>query len=457
MFKNCFLLLLFVPLVGCASLDLPKYPIREEIRQVALSEDYSFTGSDYFSDEELSLEDLVEIVIRQNPRLKAAYDRFEAKINRIPQARSLPDPRVSYTQFVEGVQTRTGEQEFIASVSQTFPWFGKRKLRGSIAQAEAMASLEEYRVLMLDLVKEIESVVYQLWYEREVFKLLEEERASFLQAVQVSNGNYASGQGSRLTVLMAQTQVAKIENEIQIVPMNIRSLESKLSLLADLDLTIENLKLDDLDITTETWDMEQLLSNAFTNRPELEGAMYMVEREERNLSLIRKDDYPDLTFGVNYIGIGGRPDNPAIAPGDEGDDAWGVSIGFNIPIPNARRRAAKLEAQRRLSAARFDREAREDQVMQEVRWIVPRISGLTTQLKILENSVEPLAQQALDTSRSGYEVGRTSYLDFLEAERTLIDIREDKIRLQKDLYLSFTELERAIGSRLVGERKDLLK
>jgi cobalt-zinc-cadmium efflux system outer membrane protein len=58
---------------------------------------------------------------RHNPGLRAAFERWKADLERIPQARSLPDPRFTYGYFIERVETRVGPQRHRFSLQQMLP------------------------------------------------------------------------------------------------------------------------------------------------------------------------------------------------------------------------------------------------------------------------------------------------------------------------------------------------
>ena len=76
------------------------------------------------------LPDLLAYAALNNPGLEAAFHRWKAALERVPQAKSLPDPRFTYRYFIEEVETRVGAQRQRFAIAQTFPWFGKLKLQG---------------------------------------------------------------------------------------------------------------------------------------------------------------------------------------------------------------------------------------------------------------------------------------------------------------------------------------
>ncbi|MBN2326838.1 MAG: TolC family protein [Candidatus Omnitrophica bacterium] len=399
----------------------------------------------------VTLEGAIETALLNNPRLQAIYARFEGLSLRNPQVSSLPDPKINYSQFVEGVQTRTGEQEFIIGVSQTLPWFGELRLQGEIADRKARQALEEYRLAMLDIRKQVSEAVYRLNYEKAAMELAEEDRATLEQSLEVASALYATAQRSREAVLKAQTELARVENELTGYPARIAALESELSSLLHDDRRIDIL---DSFPETDRWlsgiGLNALIEAAKQERPEMRHIELDREIADLEYELARKDDYPDVTLGVNYIGIGNSPTNPV----DEGDDAWNIGIGINIPIPNARRKAAKRIAHTMQAEAEYRKLAQEDQIEKEIASILPELEALQQQQSILQTNLIPLAQETFEAGRISYESGRASFLDLLDAQRTYIKVRADLLKVQRDHRLAAVRLERAIGGVIADPRNE---
>ncbi|MDA3874371.1 MAG: TolC family protein [Kiritimatiellae bacterium] len=78
--------------------------------------------------------------MRHHPGLEASWTKSQAAQERVGQAGTLPDPQVGVTRFGESVQTRTGPQETVFSLNQSFPWFGTLNRRTDVARAEARAA-----------------------------------------------------------------------------------------------------------------------------------------------------------------------------------------------------------------------------------------------------------------------------------------------------------------------------
>ena len=447
---------LAIGLSSCASRP-PVIPDRDAIRPgsvtkisaappIASHRDGMTTGT-------LTLASAIETALLNNPNLRADFAAFEAAAQEVPQVSSLMDPRVSYTQFVEGVQTRTGEQQFVAGVSQMFPWFGKLRLQGDIARSKAMQVLQAYRSRMLDTRQSVQNAWYRLAYEQAALALVEEDKRTIVQTLDAASSLYGAGQAGRGALLQSQTELARIENELTGYPARIAALREELARLLFVQKVADVPPMDDL--RTEIYSLpraDNLIAEAISLRPEIERYRLGEEQAELRHDLARKDYYPDLTLGLNYVGVGERPDvSGSMAPSDEGDDAWGVSVGFNIPISNARRRAAREQALRQREEAEWRRIALESDVAAEVAGLLPRLSSLDEQLAVLNNNLMPLAEEAYATNQSGYTSGEATYLDLLDAQRTLIAVRRDLLRTRRDYLLTIIELERAIGGSLKTE------
>ncbi len=75
---------------------------------------------------------------------------------------------------------------------------------------------------------------------------------------------------------------------------------------------------------------------------------------------------------------------------------------------------------------------------QEMAWAVQVMDGL-------QKEIVPKAEDALAISREGFAQGRFSYLEVLDAQRTLFDIKQEYIQTATAYHQFLVELERLIG------------
>jgi cobalt-zinc-cadmium efflux system outer membrane protein len=65
-----------------------------------------------------------------------------------------------------------------------------------------------------------------------------------------------------------------------------------------------------------------------------------------------------------------------------------------------------------------------------------------------EEKILPSAQKAMDQTSEGYRQGKFSYLDVLDAERTLVESRAAYSDALLDLNTAASELEKLLGAKL---------
>jgi len=137
--------LLFV--LGCSGPQVRSEPVRKELpppRTVVAAPEADEAGQKQLPEltESSGLSDYLAYAALNNPGLEAAFNRWKAALERVPQVKALPDPRFEYKYFIKEVETRVGPQQHSFGVSQVLPWFGKLDLRGEVA---GEAAVEKHR------------------------------------------------------------------------------------------------------------------------------------------------------------------------------------------------------------------------------------------------------------------------------------------------------------------------
>jgi cobalt-zinc-cadmium efflux system outer membrane protein len=72
----------------------------------------------------------------------------------------------------------------------------------------------------------------------------------------------------------------------------------------------------------------------------------------------------------------------------------------------------------------------------------------------LEEEVLPAAREALELAERGFETGRFSQLDLLEAQRTLLELRRERIDAGMTRHTLVLEIERLLGVSLAGAERN---
>ena len=162
------------------------------------------------------------------PRVRTAYERWRAAAERIEQVSTLPDPRLSYGEFLQEVQTRTGPQRRRVGLSQAFPWPGKLRAKASVAERQAeqaWQAVEEERIAVACRIEETfheyAFLGRELAIRRELLGLI-----TGLEPVVQSRVRAGAGQAD---ILRLQVEIGRLEDDVSSIERRRPALSAKLA------------------------------------------------------------------------------------------------------------------------------------------------------------------------------------------------------------------------------------
>jgi cobalt-zinc-cadmium efflux system outer membrane protein len=130
-------------------------------------------------------------------------------------------------------------------------------------------------------------------------------------------------------------------------------------------------------------------------------------------------------------------------------DAYAVELDITVPLWFFTRQANEVEsAQARMAAAEGELSAMRAKTRAEARALFAKTESFAKMLKIYSSALVPQASSTLSSSQSAYAAGRTTFLELLDAERSLFDVRIGYYRNLAKYIENLTRLERVTGTRL---------
>lgn len=418
-------------------------PRNAETQLVAFQEEESPRVSDALFDGPTRLEALVEYAVANNPEIAAARSKAQGLLWREPQARSLDDPMLSATVFLESIQTAAGPQDFMLSVSQKLPWFGKRTTRGEIAYHDAQVAFAELANVELTVVEQVKLAYYELYFVDQAIAIYGQLKPRIEDVVRSTQSRYdaTDPKVGMETVLQAQVTLHKLEitlAELEQARLKaVARLAKALHVPEGMRLAISPL----VDQTTLPQQVETLVAMIEYCHPQLEAHREEFVRDDWSIELANTNYWPDVNFGFNWNAMGAN----GLSPVADGHDAFSLMAGINVPIYKAKRDAAVQEARHRAwqSSQRYD--AALDKLRAQVEQMYAQAVEHDRVLQILNDEIIRKAQQAFDISIEAYRVDRIGF-------QQLIDNYENLLRFRVDRYLRITRREQAIAQleRAVG-------
>ena len=380
-----------------------------------------------------------------NPELEAFRQHYEAALRRVPQARSLPDPMLQVTQFVESVQTRTGPQEQAIMLSQRLPWFGKLRENKQVASIEAEALWFAYQARQLMLVRAVATAFYEYGFTEKAIGLTGENLRLLEDLEPIVDERVRVG-GDLNALLRLKVEMGKVGDQLRSLEETRHAQSARLTALLALPATgVLPWPAWDVPASASLPEMATLVETLEANNPELAMLERKVSSAGARRELARLEGFPDITLGLNYIHLG-EPLNATVP--DAGKDPWGVTVAVNIPLWRGRIDAKRSETLASERAAEATLRDRSNQLRSDLSATLSQARDAQRRLELYGTELLGLARQSLEISRSSYESGRTGILEVIDSERSLLDLETLYWRAAADTWQARVTLQTLINEPL---------
>ncbi len=369
----------------------------------------------------------------------------------MPAARSLPDPRLTYGYYIQEIETRVGPQEHRVGLSQMFPWYGKRRLRGEAAEAEALAAEQEYQAVKWKLFYRVKEAYHEYHYLGRAIAITEDNLRLLQHLESVARAKHRAG-APLSGVIKAQVELGVLDDRLRAL----RALQEPV--VARLNAALNRPAAAVLPWPKETVPLEQvalsdnnLLRWLAETNPSLRALAARQQRSEKHLALARKQFYPDITLGVDYIETG---DALMAGTADSGKDPVIGMVSINLPIWRGRLRAGVDEALARRGAAERATVQQANELEAELKMVLYRYRDALRKINLYAGALLPQAEQSLEVTQQAYEAGAVDFLELIDAQRLLLQFQLDYERARADHHQRHAELEMLVGREIPGQPEE---
>lgn len=397
----------------------------------------------------ISVDALIGYALANNPEIQSARHTARSLGARVPQAKSLPDPTLMATAFLEEIQTAAGPQEVAMSLSQKFPWFGKRALRSQVAYYDSMAAYSRVASVELQVVEQVKRAYFDLYFAQMAVAETRQLEKPLEDVIDVARTKYETGGGKTglESVFQAQIELARLKTDLVTLEERKRRAQAMLAGVLHLPPRCKIEALSSIPRSHVANQVETLVSLAESCQPALEASSREIARDRAAVSLAHREYWPDVTTSLNWYEMG----DEGLSPVANGRDAFSLGVGVNLPIYRHRLDAAVREAENKLCATAHRYDAIRDQYQTEIETLHAQFREHHLTLKILEADIVPRAEETLRLTLASYRAGRADFQQLIDVYRTLLRYRVD---LHRHLALSqqaLASLERTVGCAVSGE------
>lgn len=388
----------------------------------------------------LSLDHVLIEVLSSNPSLKAARANWEAMKQRVPQARAWEDPRGGFDtilgRFVDVPRNSFTDQKLM--LEQTVPVAGKNRLRGDAAEAEAIVAYQDLNRRQLDLTAKTRLAFYRLANGDEQLRIIDSNLELLRQFTRTSRSKYEAGTNPQSDVLAAETDASKLEESRYDVIRQLSEAQSQLNVLMNRPAQSPLPKPVSLGFPVMHFELESIQSLALTNRPEVLSAARKIEAAKARLEAARREWIPEPSLRLE-----------ADRYNDAGQAISEVNAGVSINIPWLNRRkykAAIEEAIQMKASAEYELEAARTETLGIVRDALTKAETYHHHVELFRDRILVLARQNASATRIAYETDKTSFLNLIDAQRTLQEVEGMYFSHLTEYLGALAELESIIGA-----------
>ncbi len=359
---------------------------------------------------------MIQEALSKNPEILASRFLVKASEHKIPQARSLPDPM-----FMTGYQNEgfsgykygeSSDAQWMFSISQMFPFYGKRDLKAEMASRESeglKASLGSQRLKLIARVKELYFDLFLAYKDREI---IGDRTDLFARVEEAALARYASGLGQQQEVLMAQTEKYMLLEKEEMLNQKIEAINGMINSLLSREVGSPLGRPAERAVSPFPQDLQELLKRMKEDSPDLKSKEKMVLGAESKIRMAEKEYYPDITLNAGYFKRGG-----------EFEDMWSLTATVNVPLfYRSKQRQGVLEAKALRGQAEEEMTATQNMLASSLRENYSMMKTGEKLMELYQQGLIPKAQQDFRLALAGYGTGKVEALTVISRLKTFLDV-----------------------------------
>lgn len=376
----------------------------------------------------LSLRQAIDIALAANPELAAARTEIEAVEGVRLQAGTRPNPELAY--LIE--DTRRDTRTTTVQVQQPIELGGQRAARIDAAERALDAARFELDARRLAVRAAVATAFFDLLALQDRARVAEDSLALAQRSSRAAGRRVAAGQVSPVEETKARVAEAGVRIELTQVGAEIVAARARLAYAMGRPLGAARPegRLDDLPALPPADAVRDRLDAA----PGVRRAMLELERRRALAALERARRLSNVTVSVGTRRVEEAGRQQAV-------------VGVSIPLPLFDRNQGNvLEAQRREDKAADELRAARALAEAEAEQALARLAAARDEARALASDVLPGAQSAFDAATKGFELGKFSFLEALDAQRTLLQARTQVLRALAEAQRAAFDLQRILGA-----------
>ncbi|GMV37462.1 MAG: hypothetical protein AMXMBFR61_19700 [Fimbriimonadales bacterium] len=379
--------------------------------------------------DELSLSEAIHKAIANNPTVGGARHAADAARLLARGAGKLRNPETTLSPTVVG---SSGSDSAIL-FAQPLELNGARAVRAAVAESRARLVAFETHAVLREVVLRVKQAYWDVARAQELVKL-SEHNLEYLRALGAAvQKQYDLGTVPGSQVLKTELEIARAKQELAQARLELADTKAVLATLMNRheggDFAVSNPPVPAADLPP----IEELQQAALARRPEMLAAEASAAAAVHEVRAVRLEGLPDIALQARMGSL------------KSGGDA-GVAIAITLPFMDwGARKAQERSAQSALQAGQRRLEATANDIRLDVVRAHLAVTTLSRVVHDYESGILKQSEELASMAETGYSKGATSYLEVLEAQRTLRGTRAVYVAALADHAKALARLEWAVG------------
>lgn len=374
----------------------------------------------------LTLAEAIRLALQFSPQIVANQQELAASDGTVIQAGARPNPEIQA--LIE--DTRRESRTTTVQFSQPIELGGKRSARVSVAELGRAQTAVDVEGRRAQIRADVSDAFFGAVIAQERVQLAQASAELSGRAADAASKRVQAGKVSPVDETRAKVAHAGVRVELRQAQGELRSARQRLSALLGPAAPRAQV------LAWQSNALPALLSpdTSLTDVPALRQARLEVDRRQAMVELERARRIPDVTLTLG-------------AKRDQQVGRNQTVIGLSIPIPVLdTNRGNLLQALRLHDKAEADLQATQIRIDTEWTQLSERQRSAQAEVQALKEEVLPGAESAWQAATTGFELGKFSFLDALDAQRTLFQARAQYLRALNELYRTTADIDRLLGT-----------
>ena len=383
----------------------------------------------------LTIERAVDRFLARNLAVEAA--RYRVDVARAERLAAVLRPNPALTLSAENLKlsgpTPAGDlYEVTSSLSYPIELGDKRRLRTEAADASIDLAEAQFADVLRQRLVELKRAFYDVLIARTTRDHALETRRTFDTLVEFNRVRLEEGAVAEGELIKVNLERGKHDALLGQANLALRQAGIKLlDLLGESDFSTAGTVAGTLDVLTTVPEAEALRAAALIARPSLQAAQHNVTLATRRLAVERARAMVDVSpfVGVRRVGENNT-----------------VLFGITIPLPvHDRNQGAIARAIAEEKTAEAELVLHRNRVLAEVEAAWHSWQTARTQAAAFERDLLRQAEESHAIALHAYREGALGLVEYLEAQRTLTNVRHEYARSLFDAHAALLALEQAVG------------